>query len=344
MTNKVAREFRAGDGSIELLLTEVITSETGTRLLSQLATLKGHDITLSIFSPGGDAHAAFAVHDYIKDEKNALSVDVRVYGIAASGAMIIAAAARKAYIGKGAFANIHNAFSLSQELSDNEKAVIASMNERQVDLFAARTGKRKDAIRKLMERDELLSADEAVAFGLFDATIEEAKIAALLKPTQMEDEKKFRAIKVSAADALKAIASGEVQVPEEQFTVTEADKVTALDAQIATLTAERDALKADKEAAEKKATEAEAAKVTEAEVVAKMGTDLKAAQDAVGKYQAALEALKKNPLVAQVMPDGTTVVIPGSTEDDGATPKSKRDQELETTANAFEQAKKDYIQ
>ena len=33
------------------------------------------------FSPGGDAHAAFAVHDYIKDEKNALSVDVRVYGI-----------------------------------------------------------------------------------------------------------------------------------------------------------------------------------------------------------------------------------------------------------------------
>ena len=45
MTNKVAREFRAGDGSIELLLTEVITSETGTRLLSQLATLKGHDIT-----------------------------------------------------------------------------------------------------------------------------------------------------------------------------------------------------------------------------------------------------------------------------------------------------------
>ena len=59
---------------------------------------------------------------------------------------------------------------------------------------------------------------------------------------------------------------------------------------------------------------------------------------------AALEALKKNPMVAQLMPDGTTVVIPGSTEDDGATPKSKRDQELETTANAFEQAKKDYIQ
>lgn len=343
MANKVAREFRAGDGSIELLLTEVITSETGTRLLSQLATLKGHDITMSIFSPGGDAHAAFAVHDYIKDEKNALSVDVRVYGIAASGAMIIAAAARKAYIGKGAFANIHNAFSLSQELSDNEKAVIASMNERQVDLFSARTGKRKDAIRKLMERDELLSADEAVAFGLFDATIEEAKIAALLKPQNMSD-KTTRAIKVGAADALKAIASGTIEIPEDQFTVTEADKVAELDKQIEDLTAERDALKADKEAAEKKATEAEAAKVAEAEVVAKMDTDLKAAQEAVGKYQAALEALKKNPMVAQLMPDGTKVVIPGATTEDNATPKSKRDQELETTANAFEQAKKDYIQ
>lgn len=343
MANKVAREFRAGDGSIELLLTEVITSETGTRLLSQLATLKGHDITLSIFSPGGDAHAAFAVHDYIKDEKNALSVDVRVYGIAASGAMIIAAAARKAYIGKGAFANIHNAFSLSQELSDNEKAVIASMNERQVDLFAARTGKRKDAIQKLMERDELLSADEAVAFGLFDATIEEAKIAALLKPQIMSD-KTTRAIKVSAADALKAIASGTIEIPEEQFTVTEADKVAELDKQIEALTTERDALKADKEAADLKITEAEAAKVTEAEVVAKMDADLKAAQEAVGKYQAALEALKKNPMVAQLMPDGTTVVIPGATTEDNATPKSRRDKELETTANAFEQAKKDYIQ
>jgi hypothetical protein len=218
------------------------------------------------------------------------------------------------------------------------------MNERQVDLFAARTGKRKDAIQKLMDRDELLSADEAVAFGLFDATIEEAKIAALLKPTQMEDEKKFRAIKVSAADALKAIASGEVQVPEEQFTVTEADKVAELDKQIGALTAERDALKADKEAAEKKATDAEAEKVTEVEAKATVEAELVAAKEAVGKFQATIDALKKNPLVAQVMPDGTTVVIPGSTEDDGATPKSKRDQELETTANAFEQAKKDYIQ
>ena len=43
-------------------------------------------------------------------------------------------------------------------------------------------------------------------------------------------------------------------VPLDQFTVTEADKVAELDKQIEALTAERDALKADKEAAEKKAT------------------------------------------------------------------------------------------
>lgn len=346
MAKQVAREFKASDGSVELLLTEAITQETGTRLLAQLAALKGHPITLTIFSGGGDAHAAFAIHDYIKDEKNGIDVEVRVYGIAASGAMIIAAAAKKAYIGKGAFANIHNAFSTADELSANDRAVIDAMNDRQVDLFASRTGKRKDAVKKLMEKDELLSADEAVAFGLFDDTIEEAKVAALFNSGTMTNTKTKHKVlvKLSPGDAFKAGTSGVEHEVEIDMDAVAKTAIAALEADIAAKTTELAALKTAKDEADAAKVAADTEKAAAEATKTTVEAELVSAKAETAKYVAALEKLKKDPLVAQVMPDGTSVVIPGGTPAPDKNPNlTDEDKRLQGVSNAWEAAKKEYL-
>ena len=76
----------------EVRLLEDITRESAARLIEQLAYYKGTRVALSIFSNGGDVHGSQAVAAYISNPANQMQVEARIYGNAASGAMIIAAA------------------------------------------------------------------------------------------------------------------------------------------------------------------------------------------------------------------------------------------------------------
>lgn len=333
----------------EVRLLEDITRETAQRVIEELSAYRGKKVALSIFSDGGDVHASKAIGSYISNPANGLTVEARVYGNAFSGALIICGHCQKSYISAGSFALGHKAFAVGadgrriadSELEGEVKDTLEAMNADQVDLFSRRTGKRKDTIEKWLDEDRSMTAQEATEFGLFDGIIpQEARLAAFAGiNTKTMSDKKMRTVKVSAGDALKAIASGSIELPEDQFTVNDADKVDELTKSIEALTKERDELKSKMEAdATAKATaETEKEEAVKAKETAE--TELKAAREAVGQYQAKLEALKKNPLVAQVMPDGTSVVIPGgSTEDDGYKPT-----EAEAKASAATDAYKNAL-
>lgn len=307
--------------SIQLL--EDITRESAARVIQQLSAFKGSRVALEIFSNGGDVHGSQAVAAYISNPANGLQVEARIYGNAASGAMIIAAACQKAYIAEGAFALIHKAHAVGQdgkviphsELPKAEQNVIDAMNADQVDLFKKRTGKTAAQIEKLMEQDRDMPAEEAVDFGLFDGLIPQAaKLAAYKNINTMSEQKKTITVQVKASAALAAIASGTIEVPADQIAEAQNAEAETLKKSVEAKDAEIADLKAKLEASEKSKTDAEA--VTAAEVSAKTAAEaeLKAAREAVGKYQATIEALKKNPLVAQTLPDGTQVVIPGGEE------------------------------
>ena len=293
----------------EVRLLEDITRESAARLIEQLAQYKGVRVALSIFSNGGDVHGSQAVAAYISNPANEMQVEARIYGNAASGAMIIAAACQTAYISAGSFALIHKARAVGPDgviadadLPKEERAVLDAMNADQVELFKKRTGKTGAAIEKLMEQDRDMHAEEAAELGFFDGIIPQAMRLAAYKqiPAMAEDKPKTVAYKVTAGECLKAIASGEIHVPAEQ-----------VDAKITALEKELSELKASKELSDKAKTDAEA--VTAAEVKAKeaLETELKASKDAIAAYVAKVEALEKTPLKAQTLPDGTEVVIPG---------------------------------
>ncbi len=350
MAKGIAREIKASNGSVELLLTEEITQNTAERLIAQLSAYKGQHIDLSIYSQGGNAEAAFAIYDYITAKDNNMHITAKVYGMAASGAMIIAAGCEKRMIGDSSFAMAHYAYTAdpSVKLSESEQARLDAMNERQIALFQQITGKGRVEIKHMLDEGCDMAAGDAVSFGLFNGTIEQAKLAALITQKKMAEDKKVRAFKVSTTDAAKAVLSGQIEIPESEIASTDAAKITALDAQIATLTKERDDFKtkaeaeAAKVAAETAKVTAEAAKATKAEEdKVKVDAELVAAKGDNVKYLAAIEGLKKNPLVAQVLPNGQSVVIPGKLIGDVVPDGMTREGlQIKQTTDAYEAFKK----
>ena len=233
--------------------------------------------------------------------------------------MIIASACQTAYIAEGAFALVHKARAIGpdgpipeSELPKEERNVIDAMNADQVSLFQKRTGMTPGAIEKLMEQDRDMPADEAVEKGFFDGIIPQAVKLAAFKQLTMSETKKTVTFKVSASDALKAIASGTIEVPAEQVATADAEKVTALEAEKTELTAKLADIEAKLAEAETSKTTVETEKAAEVTAKAELETKLAAATELNVKFQAAIDGLKKNPLVATVMPDGTSVVIPGA--------------------------------
>lgn len=302
--------------AIQLL--EDITRETAARVISQLSVYKGQRVALEIFSNGGDVHGSQAVAAYIANPANQLHVEARIYGNAASGAMIIASACQTAYIAEGAFALVHKARAVkdgqvipNEDLPKEERNVIDAMNADQVSLFQKRTGMTPGAIEKLMEQDRDMPADEAVEKGFFDGIIPQAVKLAAFKQLTMSETKKTVTFKVSASDALKAIASGTIEVPAEQVATADAEKVTALEAEKTELTAKLADIEAKLAEVETSKATVETEKAAEVTAKAELETKLAAATELNVKFQAAIDGLKKNPLVATVMPDGTSVVIPG---------------------------------
>ena len=317
---------QSADG-VELAILGEITSYTAQDIITALAFFKDQPVTITMMSGGGDAFASLGLYDYMKDK----DVTVRVYGIAASGAAIISAGARRTEMAAGAFLMIHNAYSVVEGQGDD---VLASINERQVDIFSARTGMRKDKVKKMLDAETFLSAQEAKDMGFADAVFDPLKVAASLDKMQpMEEIMKATDEVVEAAPEVvvetPAADPGDEQ-PEAEETVEVEVPVTAIEAMqaavrghikakvnvaakygevVAALTDEVRALRAQLDEANA-AVEAAEAKVAEAEV-----DSAKVAEAEAKAAEAAqqVEALKATPLEQPVVSDAQpTAVVPGA--------------------------------
>jgi ATP-dependent protease ClpP protease subunit len=134
---------------VELAILGEITSSTAEQIIAAVNFFRDQPVTITVMSGGGDAFASLGLYDFLKGK----DVTVRIYGIAASGAAIISAAARTTEMAAGAFLMIHNAYSV---IDGQGEDVLESINERQVELFVAKTGMRKDKVKKMLEDETFL--------------------------------------------------------------------------------------------------------------------------------------------------------------------------------------------
>lgn len=330
------------DALPEVKLLEDITRESAARVIEQLSAYKGRKVALSIFSNGGSAHGGSAVASYIANPANDMHVEARVYGNAASAAMMICAACQKAYISEGAFAMIHEAYAMDEngervpddKLSAEDRATLQAMNTAQAKLFASRTGKTVDEIARILKDGSDLSAEKAVRMKLFDGVIaQEQRLAAMktMNETNMSDTTKRKLVIGHKALLAAALTSdGHIEVDEKEFTISEADKLKELEAKKAELETEIAALRAKADTVPT----LETAKADAETKLVAMTTENE-------KHKAQLEALKKNPLVAAVLVSGNEAVIPQATpSEDKKADLSPRAQYAASDMNILAEAKK----
>ncbi|MBB6635604.1 ATP-dependent Clp endopeptidase proteolytic subunit ClpP [Cohnella thailandensis] len=129
------------------------------------------DISLYIQSPGGSVSAAFAIYDtmqFIKPDVSTICV-----GIAASAAsfLLVAGAKGKRFALPNAEVMIHQPLGGAQgQASDIEIRArhIMKTRDRLNRIYSERTGQPIEKIEKDSDRDNFMSAEEALEYGLID--------------------------------------------------------------------------------------------------------------------------------------------------------------------------------
>ena len=166
-----------------------IDDSVGNLIMAQLLHLESEDpekdINLYINSPGGDLTALFAIYDtmqYIRPD-----VSTIVMGQAASAAAVLVLAGAK---GKR-YALPHSRVLLHQPYGGAEgQAVDIEIQAKEItryrrlleQLIAMHTGQPLERVSKDTERDFILTADQAVEYGVVDEVITSRKIPPGLAP------------------------------------------------------------------------------------------------------------------------------------------------------------------
>lgn len=139
----------------------------------------GADVTVNVNSPGGDFFEGVAIYNALREHKG--KVTVRVLGLAASAASVIAMAGDEILMGDGAFLMVHNAWAVAignrhdmRDAADRLEPFDAAM----ANLYAKRTGISVAEAAALMDKETWIGADRAVADGFATGHVPSADISA----------------------------------------------------------------------------------------------------------------------------------------------------------------------
>ena len=133
-------------------------------------------ITVWINSPGGDCIAASQIYSMLMDYKD--EVTVKVDGIAASAASVIAMAGSKVLLAPTALIMIHNpSMTAFGERKDMEKAIelLDEVKESIINAYEIKTGQSRTVLSHLMDSETWMNANKAIELGFADGILEDTK-------------------------------------------------------------------------------------------------------------------------------------------------------------------------
>lgn len=142
---------------------------TSRKIAAALRQLGSGDVTVHINSPGGDMFEGLAIYNMLREHKG--QVTVKVLGLAASAASVIAMAGDVVQVPRAGFLMIHNAWVVAAG-NRNDFAEISGWLEpfdaAMADIYAARTGGDAKAMAKLMDAESWIGGSSAVDQGFAD--------------------------------------------------------------------------------------------------------------------------------------------------------------------------------
>lgn len=131
---------------------------------------KNGDITVWINSPGGDVFAASQIYNMLMDYKG--NVIVKVDGIAASAASVIAMAGTEVLMSPVSMLMIHNPITFAfGDVKEMGKAacMLEEVKESIINAYELRTGLTRAKISHLMDSESWFNAKKAVELGFADS-------------------------------------------------------------------------------------------------------------------------------------------------------------------------------
>ena len=162
-----------------VFLCDEVNDATASLVVAQLLFLEAQDpdkdINLYINSPGGSITAGMAIYDTMQYTK--ADVSTICVGMAASmGAFLLSAGAKgKRFALPNSEIMIHQPLGGAQgqaiDIQIHAERII-KMKDKLNRMLAEQTGQPLDVIRKDTERDNFMSAEEALKYGLIDKIVE----------------------------------------------------------------------------------------------------------------------------------------------------------------------------
>ena len=127
------------------------------------------DITVWINSPGGDCVAAAQIYNMLMNYKG--NVTVKIDGIAASAASVIAMAGNKVIVSPVSMIMIHNPATIAfGDTSEMQKAIamLDEVKESIINAYEIKTGLSRAKLSHLMDAETWMDANSAIELGFAD--------------------------------------------------------------------------------------------------------------------------------------------------------------------------------
>ncbi|CAG2126903.1 ATP-dependent Clp protease proteolytic subunit [Cupriavidus yeoncheonensis] len=200
-------------------------------------------IAMDINSPGGSVFDALAMYNALR--ASGAEITVKVLGVAASAASLLAMAGDKIIMPENAFMMVHNpingVYGNSEDMRDMAD-VLDKIGASLVSTYVARTGRTEEEVKALLAAETLMSAADAVAQGfadevapalnvqaVFDYDRLPTNVQALFKTAANADDASAAAAKAAAeAAAAKAAAEAAAAAATASAATPLADQVLAL--------------------------------------------------------------------------------------------------------------------
>ena len=141
------------------------------------------DLVIWLNSPGGDCIAASQIYTMLMDYKG--KVTVKIDGIAASAASVIAMAGTTVLMAPTALMMVHNPLTVA--IGDSEEmqkaiAMLSEVKESIINAYEIKTGQSRAKLSHLMDAETWLNAKKAFELGFADGILDDEK-----KRLQTED-------------------------------------------------------------------------------------------------------------------------------------------------------------
>ena len=142
------------------------------------------DITVWINSPGGDCVAAAQIYNMLSNYAG--KVTVKIDGIAASAASVVAMAGDKVLVSPVSMMMIHNPATIAWGDSAEMQKAIAMLDEVKesiINAYEIKTGLDRKKLSKLMDAETWMDANSAVEYGFADEIMQRNTAEDMAVPT-----------------------------------------------------------------------------------------------------------------------------------------------------------------